>query len=114
MSTTPRHIPFGIMLQGPGSHMHAWKHPSNPADASVNLQFYIDIADRKSTRLNSSHSQISYAVFCLKKKNTSNSGSGGVRTTGRARAATPRATGHERRLRVPVAPGLPRRSRRLD
>src|SRR2546430_8924427 len=25
-------------------------------------------ADRKSTRLNSSHSQISYAVFCLKKK----------------------------------------------
>src|SRR2546430_13284290 len=28
--------------------------------------------DRKSTRLNSSHSQISYAVFCLKKKNTWN------------------------------------------
>src|SRR2546430_11729705 len=26
--------------------------------------------DRKSTRLNSSHSQISYAVFCLKKKHT--------------------------------------------
>src|SRR2546430_11197668 len=26
--------------------------------------------DRKSTRLNSSHSQISYAVFCLKKKQT--------------------------------------------
>src|SRR2546430_12345877 len=26
--------------------------------------------DRKSTRLNSSHSQISYAVFCLEKKNT--------------------------------------------
>src|SRR2546430_17036060 len=29
-------------------------------------------ADRKSTRLNSSHSQISYAVFCLKKKHTTN------------------------------------------
>src|SRR2546430_4849651 len=28
------------------------------------------LVDRKSTRLNSSHSQISYAVFCLKKKNT--------------------------------------------
>src|SRR5450432_4294139 len=28
-------------------------------------------ADRKSTRLNSSHDQISYAVFCLKKKNKS-------------------------------------------
>src|SRR3989440_7937791 len=27
-----------------------------------------DIRDRKSTRLNSSHDQISYAVFCLKKK----------------------------------------------
>src|SRR2546427_7966664 len=27
------------------------------------------VGDRKSTRLNSSHSQISYAVFCLKKKN---------------------------------------------
>src|SRR2546430_10040860 len=26
------------------------------------------VVDRKSTRLNSSHSQISYAVFCLKKK----------------------------------------------
>src|SRR5438270_10685645 len=29
--------------------------------------------DRKSTRLNSSHSQISYAVFCLKKKTKINS-----------------------------------------
>src|SRR3712207_7924359 len=28
-----------------------------------------DEADRKSTRLNSSHANISYAVFCLKKKN---------------------------------------------
>src|SRR2546428_13913128 len=27
------------------------------------------VVDRKSTRLNSSHDQISYAVFCLKKKN---------------------------------------------
>src|SRR2546429_5698550 len=31
------------------------------------VPFYID---RKSTRLNSSHGYISYAVFCLKKKNT--------------------------------------------
>src|SRR2546428_3968649 len=29
------------------------------------------LTDRKSTRLNSSHDQISYAVFCLKKKKTS-------------------------------------------
>src|SRR2546430_10321968 len=35
----------------------------------VILAFYTaDWRDRKSTRLNSSHSQISYAVFCLKKK----------------------------------------------
>src|SRR5688572_31624975 len=41
----------------------------------VQLDHYRDVLgweplDRKSTRLNSSHSQISYAVFCLKKKNT--------------------------------------------
>src|SRR5688572_31248427 len=33
-----------------------------------NTQQPVYLADRKSTRLNSSHSQISYAVFCLKKK----------------------------------------------
>src|SRR5688572_31341218 len=33
------------------------------------LEVMGDYEDRKSTRLNSSHSQISYAVFCLKKKN---------------------------------------------
>src|SRR2546430_4570638 len=33
------------------------------------------IEDRKSTRLNSSHSQISYAVFCLKKTSTTRSAS---------------------------------------
>src|SRR3712207_6875943 len=31
---------------------------------------YDVVQDRKSTRLNSSHANISYAVFCLKKKNT--------------------------------------------
>src|SRR3990167_11305244 len=31
-------------------------------------QFWAERGDRKSTRLNSSHSQISYAVFCFKKK----------------------------------------------
>src|SRR2546422_2531638 len=42
-----------------------------PAIAAMNA-FGIDVAaDRKSTRLNSSHGYISYAVFCLKKKTTS-------------------------------------------
>src|SRR2546430_5489555 len=36
----------------------------------VNLEYLG--RDRKSTRLNSSHSQISYAVFCLKKKKKTN------------------------------------------
>src|SRR5436190_9977511 len=34
--------------------------------------FLRDVLDRKSTRLNSSHTVISYAVFCLKKKKTLN------------------------------------------
>src|SRR2546430_12339111 len=33
-------------------------------------ELFVCSTDRKSTRLNSSHSQISYAVFCLKKKKT--------------------------------------------
>src|SRR5699024_11553631 len=40
-------------------------------DKGATLSFYsIFTADRKSTRLNSSHVSISYAVFCLKKKKT--------------------------------------------
>src|SRR2546427_4238552 len=43
--------------------------PWLPGKASSLLeQAVYDEGDRKSTRLNSSHSQISYAVFCLKKK----------------------------------------------
>src|SRR5688572_32106409 len=37
---------------------------ARPVGAAISDQW----GDRKSTRLNSSHSQISYAVFCLKKK----------------------------------------------
>src|SRR2546427_1795037 len=48
----------GEMLQRAVAQVHA--AALQPAFAQV--------GDRKSTRLNSSHSQISYAVFCLKKK----------------------------------------------
>ncbi len=41
---TQNHVTFGIMLQGPGGHMNAWKHPSGPADASVNFPFFVDVA----------------------------------------------------------------------
>jgi FMN-dependent oxidoreductase (nitrilotriacetate monooxygenase family) len=42
MSGAP--INFGIMLHGAGGHMNSWKHPSGPADASVNLDFYVETA----------------------------------------------------------------------
>src|SRR2546427_3123093 len=43
--------------------------------------------DRKSTRLNSSHSQISYAVFCLKKKKSRRSARAHARPAGGRAAA---------------------------
>src|SRR2546430_3041733 len=46
----PYRIPFPVF---------EFQHASGPN---------LEASDRKSTRLNSSHSQISYAVFCLKKK----------------------------------------------
>src|SRR5256885_12964805 len=39
-----------------------------PKRAALRLKAQYDFQDRKSTRLNSSHLVISYAVFCLKKK----------------------------------------------
>src|SRR2546422_5211942 len=53
---------------------------------------FAKIADRKSTRLNSSHGYISYAVFCLKKKkSTQNPGNTvGIRITESATRACPR------------------------
>src|SRR2546427_6965706 len=79
-------IVFALDLTKPGAPM-IWKHvPNQPPEAKpiaccdlVNRglayhpsgKLFIELlaGDRKSTRLNSSHSQISYAVFCLKKKN---------------------------------------------
>src|SRR2546429_5250043 len=43
--------------------------PETMADAHQLQQVFLNLIDRKSTRLNSSHGYISYAVFCLKKKN---------------------------------------------
>src|SRR2546427_8039365 len=49
-----------------GHSLGCWNLTRNiPIQRACHLQ---PIRDRKSTRLNSSHSQISYAVFCLKKK----------------------------------------------
>src|SRR6266496_2040632 len=59
------------------------------------------LGDRKSTRLNSSHVEISYAVFCLKKKNhlswayaagrSSRASGGGTRACTRARSSSARS-----------------------
>src|SRR3712207_7265575 len=50
--------------------------PSGPlvigVDETLERRWGKKIADRKSTRLNSSHANISYAVFCLKKKKKAN------------------------------------------
>src|SRR2546429_5276520 len=49
---------------------HSYGYPSCASDV-LSGPFGIRILDRKSTRLNSSHGYISYAVFCLKKKERS-------------------------------------------
>src|SRR2546427_7782393 len=52
------------ILEGP---RHTWQCREMEDDIDPGSRAAADV-DRKSTRLNSSHSQISYAVFCLKKK----------------------------------------------
>src|SRR3712207_8292916 len=59
------HIPglaLGIVHNDEVVHLRGFGE-ADPAGRAVTAQ------DRKSTRLNSSHANISYAVFCLKKKN---------------------------------------------
>src|SRR2546422_7567268 len=47
----------------------AWVYLAMPTGGALIILFsLIPLGDRKSTRLNSSHGYISYAVFCLKKK----------------------------------------------
>src|SRR5689334_25228907 len=58
-------LPRGDLPRAPGRSSH---HRPRPVDGAAGAT-RPDLEDRKSTRLNSSHSSISYAVFCLKKKN---------------------------------------------
>src|SRR5690625_6427114 len=66
-------IPYSIGL-GAGmllffNHWFKKKFTKEPSPLEIELHNYQkNIEDRKSTRLNSSHVAISYAVFCLKKK----------------------------------------------
>src|SRR5690606_41381783 len=77
---------FGFGAKAGLVPMHVWlpeAHPAAPSPVSALmsgvmlktalyglLRVTFDLLDRKSTRLNSSHVKISYAVFCLKKKIT--------------------------------------------
>src|SRR3712207_6868441 len=54
-----------VVVTEQGSHLLLGPRGGEPGGRIVG------IVDRKSTRLNSSHANISYAVFCLKKKNNS-------------------------------------------
>src|SRR5438270_3814990 len=66
------HRAFSVFLFDPAS-----KKLLLQQRAAEKITFPNMILDRKSTRLNSSHSQISYAVFCLKKKNRQSDGGHG-------------------------------------
>src|SRR5258708_8703396 len=52
----------------PGHHVHDLFEGEGPLEQIVDMMARGEVVDRKSTRLNSSHQIISYAVFCLKKK----------------------------------------------
>src|SRR3712207_7313880 len=62
------HVPRRLRLFGPGDVPGTWRERIDGGVAGLAVQRPLD---RKSTRLNSSHANISYAVFCLKKKKSS-------------------------------------------
>src|SRR6266481_8368436 len=66
---TPREIELFGRIAELGSHAFANVGLLETAERASELKS--EFVDRKSTRLNSSHSSISYAVFCLKKKKLS-------------------------------------------
>src|SRR3712207_8270660 len=57
----------GLIRDGPGDRL-----ADPPRGVGRELEALGVVEDRKSTRLNSSHANISYAVFCLKKKRINN------------------------------------------
>src|SRR5689334_16132827 len=64
-------VTFSMAAGGGGTIEHSVDTTNSAGVAQIRLwRVGTKTRDRKSTRLNSSHSSISYAVFCLKKKNT--------------------------------------------
>src|SRR6267378_4150562 len=78
LSTTRYLTPKGDPLHEKGLE------PTVPVD-DPDIEFGAPAPDRKSTRLNSSHVEISYAVFCLKKKKTQNRDHGASNALDRVR-----------------------------
>src|SRR3712207_7615118 len=60
------HAVHAIAFDRGGSRL--WLSAESPTETVTALVDVGSLTDRKSTRLNSSHANISYAVFCLKKK----------------------------------------------
>src|SRR5438128_6885566 len=72
-------FPYTTLFRSPAILRASFRHPGELVGRDMLLEGrFLLLRDRKSTRLNSSHGSISYAVFCLKKKknktiaNTSN------------------------------------------
>src|SRR3712207_8591876 len=72
--TTGLHVGFVAPSRGHVDAFHragveaGYTSDGEPGERPVYMDGYYGALDRKSTRLNSSHANISYAVFCLKKK----------------------------------------------
>src|SRR3712207_8262343 len=83
-------VPYATLLRSPKQGVKSWTaadasavqaqtlgahtkdlHDSIAAGDYPSWDLHVQIIDRKSTRLNSSHANISYAVFCLKKQSSS-------------------------------------------
>src|SRR2546429_1720132 len=65
--TLSLHDALPIYWDSSGVAMDRWRRLADDSTASL-VAYGLATRDRKSTRLNSSHGYISYAVFCLKKK----------------------------------------------
>src|SRR5699024_12862687 len=62
-----RHTHTSLLIEA-NVHIKEIQERLGHSDISTTVDIYAHMTDRKSTRLNSSHVSISYAVFCLKKK----------------------------------------------
>src|SRR2546430_12512861 len=63
-------ITIGMEEPAQAKQIYEFSFTESTSESTADSNSSPSLIDRKSTRLNSSHSQISYAVFCLKKKKT--------------------------------------------